>query len=66
MSANKCEPGGSVYMGCALEVDYFGDFSILLDIPRQIYAGKARYLAVSHKRWIESKVHFVDFLNLRL
>ena len=42
MSANKCEKGGSVYLGCALEVDYFGSFSILLDIPRQINAGKAR------------------------
>ena len=55
MSANKSEKGGSVYLGCALEVDYFGSFSILLDIPRQINAGKARSLAVSHKRRIASK-----------
>ena len=55
MSANKCETGDSVYMGCALEVDYFGDFSILLDIPSQRNAGKARSLAVSHKGWIASK-----------
>ena len=55
MSVNKCERDGSIYIGCALEVDYFGDFSILLDIPRQINAGRARSLAVSHKGWITSK-----------
>ena len=55
MSVKKCERGGSAYLSITLEVVYFGDQSILLDISRQIYVGKAKTLEVSHKWHIVSK-----------